>query len=214
MELSNEYRRKRYPKDIVAKPAIVKVSEKTPVKVKIKDKRKWAATEATISFNFIAMVDKVKTHVKANFSESSPEEIITIIGNNLKAFTINDQIFEYINVPNNFGGVRWFVLCPKCGRKSQRLYLPKSRDREPIYLCRWCHKLKPTSLLLGNQKKYTDVAKPLKRLELIKKRLLQKKLRDEEILKLLGEYDQIEKKLADSPIYLLWKFKREHAKDP
>jgi hypothetical protein len=201
------------PVAAVVKTPKAETSEKIPAKAKIKDKRRWAATEATISFDFNNLVDKVKKHIKAHFSDSSPEEITQRIGINLKVFTINEQLFEYTSIPNKLGGVRWFVLCPKCGRKSQKLYLPKLSNREPLYLCRWCHKLKPSSLLFGNQKKYTEVARPLKRLERIKKRLLKKKLRTKEVAELLEEYDEIEKKLVDSPEYRLWKFKKEHGKD-
>jgi hypothetical protein len=222
MELSNEYRRKRYPANIAVSPSTddaAKSSEprlpvKKPVRAKTTDKRRWASTEATISFDFNNLVEKVKKHIKDNFPELSSEEIIQRIGHNLQVFTINNQKFEYTNIPNKLGGVRWFVLCPKCGKKSQKLFLPKNRDREPLYLCRWCHKLKPSSLLLGKQKRYTEVAKPLKRLEYIKKRLLNKRLRTKEVEELLEEFACIEKKLADSPEYRLWKFKKEYGRDP
>jgi hypothetical protein len=143
-----------------------------------------------------------------------PEEINIKIGLNLEIFTLNGQTFQYTSIPNKLGGVRWFVLCPKCGQRSLKLYFPKGLDREQLYLCKNCHMLKPSSLLLGNQKKYRNVAKPLKRLEQIKKKLLRKKLKAKEAEELLEEYDKIEKKLADSPEYRLWVFKREHGRSP
>lgn len=212
MDLSNDYRRRRYPVEIVADPTKVPTPEK--VSRSKKARCKWAATESSVSFNFDNLVKKVKEHIKEQFPKLMPDDINIKIGLNLKIFSLNDQTFEYTSVPNNFGGVRWFVLCPKCGKKSHKLYLPKGKDREQRYLCRYCHKLKPSSLLLGKQKKYKNVAKPLKRLEQIKKKLLHKKIKAIEAEELLEEYDRIEKKLADSPEYRLWVFKKEHGRNP
>lgn len=43
-----------------------------------------------------------------------------------------------VSTPGNFGGrLRWFV-CPGCGRRAGKLYLPKGKT---IFLCRLCHRL-------------------------------------------------------------------------
>jgi hypothetical protein len=48
------------------------------------------------------------------------------------------QQVEMVSTPGNFGGrLRWFV-CPGCGRRAGKLYLPKG---ETIFLCRLCHRL-------------------------------------------------------------------------
>lgn len=176
------------------------------------DKRKWEATESTISFNFCDLVKKVKTHLKKTYPENTPDEINAKIGKSIECFSINEQHFKYTASPNHLGGVRWYVLCPKCGKKSLKLYLPKNKDREPLYLCKSCHKLKPSSMLLGNRKKYKTITRPLKRMELIKKKLLRRRLTPKEAEALLEEYSALEKVLSGSPEYKLWKFKKEHGK--
>jgi|WetSurMetagenome_2_1015567.scaffolds.fasta_scaffold392899_2 hypothetical protein len=207
MELSNEYRRRNYP----ITPSD-QVGSATATESVTKDKRKWAATESCVSFNFNNLLKKVKQQIKAEYPKATNEEINERIGRSLLLFTINEQTFKYLAIPNTLGGLRWFVCCPKCGKRSLRLFLPKNKDREPLYLCKDCHKLKPTSLLSGGCKKYKRVTRPLKRLEVITKKLLRKKISASEAEKLLEEYDRIEKKLADSPEYRLWKFKKEHGR--
>jgi len=228
MELSNEFRRKKYSTGDVTIPietantkkannnAIVDNPSKTYSTHKIiygkEDTRRWIANESAVSFNFNKLVKKIKGHIKKRFPEASPQEITEKIGENLKIFTINNQFFEYSNIPNELGGVRWFVLCPQCKKKSLKLFLPKAIDREQLYLCKTCHKLKPSSMLLGNRKKYKEITRPLKRLEYIKKKLLKKSLSIDEAEKLMEEYEEIEKKLGNSKEYRLWKFKKEHGK--
>lgn len=41
------------------------------------------------------------------------------------------------STPLNFGGVRWWFSCPRCGRRCAKLYLP----RASAFLCRMCHDL-------------------------------------------------------------------------
>jgi hypothetical protein len=45
----------------------------------------------------------------------------------------------------NFGGVRWWFRCPRCGRRCANLYLP----RGSLFLCRICHDLTYQSCILG-----------------------------------------------------------------
>jgi hypothetical protein len=44
-----------------------------------------------------------------------------------------------------FGGVRWLFRCPRCGRRSAKLYLP----RGSVFLCRTCHALTYESCIDG-----------------------------------------------------------------
>jgi len=242
MELSNEFRRKKYStgdvtlpietantkNDISDKPHNTDSTNNTDsidsidntnntdniykVAYGDEDTRKWIATESAVSFNFSKLVKKIKNHIKKVLPKASPEEVSEKIGENLKIFTINNQYFEYSNIPNELGGVRWFVLCPRCKKNSLKLFLPKVIDRDQLYLCKACHKLKPYSMLLGNRKKYKEITRPLKRLEYIKKKLLKKNLSIDEAENLMEEYEEIEKKLGNSKEYRLWKFKREHGK--
>jgi hypothetical protein len=209
MNLSNDYREKRYIANKIPRVVPEKlIYPKDPV-----DRRKYIATESAVAFNFLNLVKKIRAHLKELFPNASGDALTVKIGISLNEFTINNQLFKYTSLPNGFGGSRWYVLCPRCGKRSSKLYLPKARDREPLYLCNVCHKLKPSSLLLGNQKKYKEITKPLKRLESIKKRLLKKTLSTKVAGELLDEYTKLEKQLADTPEYKLWKFKKEHSKD-
>jgi hypothetical protein len=210
MELSSEFRRRKYPKDIVPKNEVKRVRR---VRTPQQDNRKWAPIESTISFNFNNLLKRVREHLEGQYPEATREQITYKIGDSLKTFSINNQVFNYEAVPNTLGGVRWFVLCPECSKKSLKLFLPKLPDREPLYLCKDCHRLKPSSMLLYNNKKYKHITRPLNRLDKIKKKLLcRKKLSTEEVEALFKEYDKIEEKLVNSPEYRLWKFKREHGR--
>ena len=48
----------------------------------------------------------------------------------------------------NFGGIRWWFVCPRCGRRIAHLYRPSDRSR---FLCRHCHKLTYTLKRLGHR---------------------------------------------------------------
>jgi hypothetical protein len=48
------------------------------------------------------------------------------------------QAIELEATSPNYGGVRWWYLCPRCTRRASRLYLP---NRERFFLCRICHDL-------------------------------------------------------------------------
>lgn len=51
---------------------------------------------------------------------------------------VGTQEVKIVSTPGNLGGrLRWFV-CPGCGRRAGKLYLPKG---ENIFLCRLCHRL-------------------------------------------------------------------------
>ena len=42
----------------------------------------------------------------------------------------------------HFGGLRWWLICPQCGRRCGKLYLPSGARR---FACRLCHNLTYTS---------------------------------------------------------------------
>lgn len=174
--------------------------------------RKWAATESAVVFHLCNLVKKLKKELKSKYPGANFTQINKLIGASLKLFKLNDQKFTYTTKPNSLGGVRWFIECPKCKAPCLKLYLPRTPSREPLYLCASCHKLKPTSMLIGNTKKYKKVTKHLKRLEMLDKRLLKKRLTAKEAEKLLEEHEELEKILADSVEYRLYLFRKEHGK--
>lgn len=49
-----------------------------------------------------------------------------------------DYVIHVFNQACNYGGVRHYFVCPKCGRNSQKLYLPPHREK---FACRECHNL-------------------------------------------------------------------------
>jgi hypothetical protein len=91
------------------------------------------------------------------------------------------------------------------------MYLPTGyKEKEQLYLCKLCHKLKNSSLILGDSKKYVKVYRPLRQLEKIKKLLLKRGMTPEKAQPFLEKYHKIESELAVSPEYRLWKFQKEH----
>ena len=197
---------------------------------------KYLPAESTTSFCFAELIIKIKREVKGSFnlltkdqkkeqypqmtedqikSRSMPEDILhELMLRSLKRFTINDQTFDYRSFKNNLGGFRWFVLCPKCGSYSLKLYLPnKFKERDQRYLCKSCHNLKNASSLLGATKRYKVVIRPIKRLEIIKSILLKKNMNSEKAKPLLEEYEKIERELKDAPEYKLWKFQEKFNKN-
>jgi len=175
------------------------------------DTRKYAPIESTTCFNFTNLVTKVKNSLTKKYPKMPLEEISELVHESLKTFKLNDQQFDYASNPNYLGGVRWYVQCPKCGNPSLKLYLPSSHaDREQIYLCKLCHKLKNASLLMGDSKRYKKVVRPLKQLERLRILLTKKTITPEKAQPFLDEYRRIEQELAASPEYRLWKFQKEH----
>jgi hypothetical protein len=175
-------------------------------------KRKYLAVESTASFSFGTLIQKIKSELRNRFPElsSEDEEFSRLMLKNLKAFKLSDQSFDYTKQNNYLGGVRWFVLCPDCHKKSIKLYLPKDTSRVQKYLCKRCHQLKNTSALLGPTVRYQKVIRPLKQLEKIRKLLLKKNMTPEKAKFLLDAYDRIEEELKSSSEYRLWKFQQEH----
>jgi len=179
------------------------------------DERKWISTESMSCFNFTHLVKKVKRGLKSKYPDKSAEEIQDLTGKSLDNFKINDQAFEFHTMPNNFGGVRWYVKCPSCGVPCTKLYFPTThKDREKRYLCKICHKLKNASLLMGGSKKYKKVVRPLKQLERIRSELMRKNMTPDRAKPLLDEYERLERELSSSSEYRLWKFQKQHGDQP
>ena len=177
----------------------------------VRDTRKWLSVESTTCFNFYNLLSKVKKNLQTRFPEIKGDPFIQLMYKSLKTFKLGEQIFEYSFLRNNLGGVKWYIKCPKCGRDSYKLYLPtKSNDREQSYLSMKCHKLKHASSILGNSKRYLKVVKPLKELEKIRAKLLKRNISNDKAKELLDEYERIEKELASSSEYRLWRFQKEH----
>jgi hypothetical protein len=175
--------------------------------------RKWECTDATSCFNFTPLLHKIREDIKKEFKSISIEEKVAKTEESLKSFSINNQVFEYLKQPATLGGVRWYILCPKCKRPVLKLYLPTTADREPFYFCRSCHSLKPSSLIYEHNNRYQSITRPLKRMDLIRRKLLKKNIDMNEAKNLLEEYEQLEKMLYDTPEYKLWIFKKEHSKN-
>ena len=179
-------------------------------KRKHRDTRKWLPVEAASVVNFRNLIIKVKKNLLTRYPKIKGDDFAELVHKSLDTFKINDQNFEYIYTPNGYG-MNWYVVCPKCKRKCVKLYLlTKATDREPLYLCRLCHKIKHASLLLASSKRYTKVIKPLKQLEQLRAKLLKRTNSSEKTKQLLDEYERIEKELAASSEYRLWKFQKEH----
>jgi len=70
-----------------------------------------------------------------------------------KRYTKEEKTFEYPvhldKTPCNYGGMRWWFLCPNCSHRCRILYLPPGRD---YFLCRICHNLTYTSQQVGKTK--------------------------------------------------------------
>ena len=127
----------------------------------------------------------------------------------LKKFTANGQTFKYTAIKNKLGGHRWFFLCPKCGGRVSKLFLPpKDKGLERKYLCKNCHGLKNQSAVMGQNRIYKQVTKPLKRLKEIEKKLENGYLGNDKIKVLLDEYEAIENQMKNTPEYRLYVFKR------
>lgn len=178
------------------------------------DTRKYASVESTTCFNFQALAQRVKSSLKEKYTSIDADKFRDLMYKSLKMFKLNQQTFEYTYSTNHFGGEKWFVKCPKCGAPSQKLYLPtKLIDREQLYQCKNCHKLKNASLMLGSSRKYKKVVKPLKQLERLRVKLTNRAITPERAAPLLDEYERIERELNSSPEYRLYKFQKEHGTD-
>jgi len=168
--------------------------------------------EKCSSININSLQKTIKKLIKRDYPDSSIEEVYTHSLEHLSKFTVNDQLFEYEALKNHLGGHRWFFLCPKCGNRASKLFLPPegTGNREKRYLCKTCHKLKNQSALQGQNNMYRKVTKPLKRMKEIQDKINRGHLKSEKVQELLDEHDTLEQGLKDSPEYRLFMFKKKH----
>ena len=139
----------------------------------------------------------------------SEDALFNHIQEDLIKFTVDDQTFQYTSIKNRLGGHRWFFLCPKCSTRVSKLFLPPiGNGLESRYLCKTCHGLKNQSAVMGQNRIYKQVTKPLKRLREIEKKLENGYLGNDKIKELLDEYEGIEAQMKDTPEYRLYVFKR------
>ena len=156
--------------------------------------------------------NNIKDLVKKYYPDATDEEMHQHILDELGKITVNDQSFEYDSQPNYLGGYRWFFLCPRCKQKANKLFLPPitATDREQKYLCKICHKLKNQSAIMGQNKTYKRVTRPLRRMKQIEDRLVRGYLSEEKIREMLIEYETLESNMKSSPEYRLFAFKKKH----
>ena len=178
------------------------------------DTRKFVAAESTTSFDFNTLIIRVKKGLLNKYPGISGESLVDLMHKNLKEFRLNGQQFDFEANPATLGGIRFLVKCPKCGVPSVKLYLPSSfPDREKLYLCKKCHRLKNACRMISRTPLYSKVIKPLRRLERLNEILMEKNITPEKAQPFLDEYKKIEKELAESPEYRLFKFRKEHGVD-
>jgi len=167
--------------------------------------------EKCTSININSLQKTIRKINRRDYPDSTVEEAYTHTQDELKKFSVNDQVFEYEALQNHLGGHRWFFLCPKCKSRASKLFLPpEGTNREPRYLCKACHKLKNQSALQGQNNMYRMVTKPLKRMKEIQNKIQRGHLKSSKVQELLKEHDDIEKNLKDSPEYKLYVFKKKH----
>jgi hypothetical protein len=59
------------------------------------------------------------------------------------------QEIPLVHTKPNYGGIRWWFLCPKCSRRVSRLYKP---SQAYCFFCRHCHDLTYESAQLSGTK--------------------------------------------------------------
>lgn len=164
-------------------------------------KGKYASVDQAHCLDMNKIVSKVKKDIKTKFPEISTEKLHETIGLNLAAINIGGQTFGFENIPNKFGGFRWMIQCPKCGKRSLKLYLPQSiQGREQKYFCKKCHDLRPPSSLYGSTKRYKEIVKPMRRMERIKE-LLSSNPSSKKAESLIDEYESLEQVVKGSTFY-------------
>jgi len=167
--------------------------------------------EQCSSINIGALQKAIRRTINRDYPESREEELYNFTENELKKFVVNDQTFEYSAIKNILGGHRWFFICPKCGNKAGKLFLPPEGCLlERKYFCKNCHMIKNQSVLMGSNKIYKKVIKPLKRLRAIENKISKGYLPNDKIQELLNEHEAIENELKSAPEYRVYLFKKKH----
>ena len=169
-------------------------------------------TVETCTLLYIGALQKAcKKIIDRDYPDSTEQERYELTQGELDKFRANDQSFEYTAIQNKLGGHRWFFKCPKCENRVSKLFLPpEGNGYENRYLCKKCHKLKNQSVVMGQNKIYRYVTRPLKRLKEIERKLERGYLNGDKVKELLDEYDEIEKRLKSSTEYRLYAFKKRH----
>jgi hypothetical protein len=167
--------------------------------------------EQCSSLNIAALQKAIRRTIERDYPDSRTEEIYAHTDNELKKFTVNNQIFDYSSMKNVLGGYRWFFLCPKCRNRAGKLFLPpEGTTLERLYLCKNCHNIKNQSVAMGSNKIYRKVIKPLKRLRAIENKISKGYLPNDKIQALLNEHEAIENSLKAAPEYRVYLFKKKH----
>jgi len=168
--------------------------------------------ESCSHINISTLQKAIKKLVDKYYPESSQEEMHQHVMDELNKVEVNGQKFEFDSQPNYLGGFRWFFSCPKCNKRASKLFLPPitAKNREQRYLCKTCHKLKNQSAIMGQNKIYKKVTRPLKRMKEIEDRLTRGYMKGEKVQELLNEYETLENLMKASPEYRLFSFKKKH----
>lgn len=148
--------------------------------------------------------------IDRDYPDSTAEELRSYTEAELDKFSTNNQRFEYTAVPNQLGGHRWFFQCPRCKSRVSKLFLPpEDSGLEHIYQCKKCLGLKNQSAVMGQNKLYRKVTRPLKRMNEIRTKLEKGHLTSKKIQDLLDEYESLEKEVKSCPEYRLYAFKKK-----
>lgn len=173
--------------------------------------KSYQLIDTCVCFNFGTLFKNINNDLRNKRTDLWGDGYVSAFIQELNKFSLNGQTFEYISAPVGLGGLNFYVLCPKCKHKKKKLYLPnKYSDREQLYLCSICHRLKNYSNMNYKTKKYQKVIKPLKKLEAIKRHLLKGTLSSEKSAELIKKYEEIENSLKNSPEYRIWLFNAKH----
>jgi hypothetical protein len=73
-----------------------------------------------------------------------------------------EQDIRLVNTDPNYGGVRWWFLCPRCSRRASRLHLPSRGGSR--FFCSRCHDLSYESAQSSRKKStrfFQGIAKDL-----------------------------------------------------
>jgi hypothetical protein len=102
--------------------------------------------EECLRINVYLLVNEIKRKFKEKLPNASKAEIGSCLARiiELEGFTASRdnkfvQTISFHKTPSNLGfGFRYWLLCPRCGRKVVNLYFPPYGHK---YLCRSCHNL-------------------------------------------------------------------------
>jgi len=168
--------------------------------------------ENCTSININNLQKTIKKTIKKDYMDPSTEETYQYVLKELEKFSVNGQVFKYSSKNSYLGGHRWFFLCPHCDKPSNKLFLPPESctDRERLYLCKVCHRLKNQSALVGQNNMYKKVTRPIRKMKEIEEKIARGHLKAEKVQELLNEHEKMENELKNCPEYRLYVFKKKH----